>query len=158
MKKESEELLAKEYIDKVECCDECFCEMFCIKNGLRKGREPYSECYKNVLGNLREKENTRIKDSRLICANEMREFVLRQMRNDNIYCANDFLDVIDAQPTVDAISVVRCKDCKYGEPIYDLIGLAQDDFVYCKNTRCICKLNWFCADGERKDSEKDDKD
>lgn len=81
MKKESEELLAKEYIDKVKCCDECFCEMFCIENGLRKGREPHSECYKNVLGNLRQKENTRIK-------------------------ATDSC-VIDEQPTVDAVLVVH---------------------------------------------------
>ncbi len=155
MKKESEELLAKEYINKVKCCDECFCEMFCIENGLRKGRKPYSECYKNVLGNMQEKENTRIKDSeyneRLIYASEMREFVLRQMRNDNIYCANDFLDVIDEQPTVDAVHVVRCKDCihwrKYDKETM-CAAISSDPYE-----AWASEANDYCSLGERKDGE-----
>ena len=44
---------------------------------------------------------------------------------------------IDRAPTVDAVPVVRCKDCKYF-----------------KTRLCENKDNyddWFCADGERKD-------
>ena len=50
----------------------------------------------------------------------------------------------NATPTIDAVPVVRCKDCKYLE----CTDLAGD---------CICDINgehhdpdWFCADGERK--------
>lgn len=46
---------------------------------------------------------------------------------------------IDAMPTIDAVPVVRCKDCKYGTYYHGIygceVGLHDDDF--------------FCADGER---------
>ena len=29
----------------------------------------------------------------------------------------DTLEMLDAQPTVDAVQVVRCKDCKHGQPM-----------------------------------------
>lgn len=45
-------LLAKEYISKVECCDECFCEMFCIDHKTKKGRCPYDGCELNIVDKL----------------------------------------------------------------------------------------------------------
>ena len=42
-------------------------------------------------------------------------------------------------PTVDAVPVVRCKDCKYFET-----WLCQNEDSY---------DDWFCADGERKDGD-----
>lgn len=56
-------------------------------------------------------------------------------------------DVVQKQPTVDAVAVVRCKDCKY---------CYAEGFV---NVRNVCEKhydfgnvddNWFCADGERR--------
>ena len=47
---------------------------------------------------------------RLIDADEMRNGWIDGI-NEPIYCANDVLDDIDEQPTVDAVEVVRCKDC-----------------------------------------------
>ena len=47
--------------------------------------------------------------------------------------------VIDSQPTVDAVPVVRCRECKYGSgcPIIDAnIWMDDDD---------------FCSHGERKE-------
>ena len=52
-----------------------------------------------------------------------------------------FLDE-DISPTVDAVSVVRCKDCKHGEP-----G-ACGDGVDCDGV--WHDAEWFCADGERR--------
>ena len=57
---------------------------------------------------------------------------------------NDVLASIDCQPTVDAVPVVRCKECKNlgnndGYYFCNAIGLAFGD-----------KPNWFCADGERR--------
>ena len=57
---------------------------------------------------------------------------------------------IDSAPTVDAVPVVRCKDCKHC-------------FVDGDNVRFnVCELNhnrvqaddWFCADGERKGGDE----
>lgn len=54
---------------------------------------------------------------------------------------------VENAPTVDAVLVVRCKDCKHHEN--EEIGM-----VYCPNQiGGWVKENWFCADGERKDDE-----
>ena len=59
-------------------------------------------------------------------------------------------DLIDKSPTVDAVPVCRCKDCKHC-------------FVDGDNVRFnVCELNhnrvqaddWFCADGERKGGDE----
>ena len=56
---------------------------------------------------------------------------------------------IDWMPTVDAVPVVKCKDCKHGE----LVNSRQN--VWCKKhiPFGICTLDWFCADGERRNDE-----
>ena len=46
------------------------------------------------------------------------------------------LNKLDAVPTVDAVPVVRCKDCKYFKTRLCENEDNHDD--------------WFCADGERK--------
>ena len=44
-------------------------------------------------------------------------------------------------PTVDAVEVVRCKDCKHYKSITCSCG-------------CHCVSdNWYCADGERKEND-----
>lgn len=56
----------------------------------------------------------------------------------------DDIEIVNKQPTVDAVPVVRCKECKNlgnndGYYFCNAIGLAFGD-----------KPNWFCADGERR--------
>ena len=46
------------------------------------------------------------------------------------------LEWIDKAPTIDAVPVVRCKDCKYFKT-----RLCENEDSY---------DDWFCADGERK--------
>lgn len=70
------------------------------------------------------------------------------------------VETLEALPTVDAVEIVRCKDCKhrwvnehYGEKGYMKIkamcSLDTDDpFELGRNAY---DDNWFCADGERKD-------
>ena len=48
----------------------------------------------------------------------------------------DFADMISNAPTIDAVPVVRCKDCKYFKTLLCQNEDNHDD--------------WFCADGERK--------
>ena len=47
---------------------------------------------------------------------------------------------VDEAPTVDAASVVRCKDCKYYMTIY------------CPCDGCCISPDWYCADGKRRDN------
>ena len=54
-------------------------------------------------------------------------------------------DVADA-PTIDAVEVVRCKDCKHWG--YDVIF--QDG--WCRGLH-RGDPNWFCADGERREKD-----
>lgn len=44
-------------------------------------------------------------------------------------------------PTVDAVSVVQCKDCKYYMTIH------------CPCDGCCISPDWYCADGERRDND-----
>lgn len=62
---------------------------------------------------------------------------------------HDVIDLLKEQPTVDAVPVVRCKECKY---------CYAEGFV---NVRNVCEKHydfgnvdddWFCADGERDES------
>ena len=60
------------------------------------------------------------------------------------YSESDIGYMIRKRPTIDAVPVVRCKDCKYHED--EEIGM-----VYCPNALGgWVGENWFCADGERK--------
>ena len=94
------------------------------------------------------------KEKRLIDANAMREEWLENGENEYVYDTNAVLDSIDAQPTVDAVEVVRCKDCKHYELHY---------YVGCNKMENGCSNNkgiWtqtqpedFCSYGERKDKD-----
>ena len=63
------------------------------------------------------------------------------------YSESDIGYMIRKRPTIDAVPVVRCKDCKYHED--EEIGM-----VYCPNALGgWVGENWFCADGERKEGQ-----
>ena len=51
---------------------------------------------------------------------------------------------IDKMPTIDAVPVVRCKDCKHGK------GKIADR-VRCSIHSWWVPDSWYCSDGERKD-------
>lgn len=57
-------------------------------------------------------------------------------------------------PTVDAVEVVRCKDCKHFsafiKPVEDFDGLCDFDIGICGEV----DEDFFCQYGERKDGEK----
>ena len=56
------------------------------------------------------------------------------------YGLNHAIPIVRSQPTVHAVPVVRCEDCRY--------WLYGD---YCdKHGKGQEKADWFCADGERK--------
>lgn len=56
-------------------------------------------------------------------------------------------EILRAIPTVDAVPVVRCKDCKYAQNDYD--GFSTT--VGCNMLKCATGWHSFCSYGERKD-------
>ena len=67
----------------------------------------------------------------------------RTARNAEICGANKIIDRIKSAPTVDAVEVVRCRDCKY----YDGKWLCKISGVPCR------KPYDFCSYGTRKDGD-----
>lgn len=58
----------------------------------------------------------------------------------------DLLDALKEMPTIDAVEVVRCRDCKYWYP--NGIGICK---LHDIRPTPIIMDDWFCADGERRD-------
>lgn len=69
--------------------------------------------------------------------------------------------IIDNAPTIDAVQVIRCKDCRWWDK-------TDNGFGYCHAEKhCHISAHWeisifrtyrgdhFCADGEREDDEID---
>ena len=83
--------------------------------------------------------------ARLIDADTMRDDWLENGENEHVYDTNAVLDSIDSQPTVDAVEVVRCKDCKwvYRDP--------YSGCYYCHERQV--QSTHFCSYGERKDGD-----
>ena len=58
---------------------------------------------------------------------------------DNIVC------VINEMPTVDAVEVVRCKDCKYSEPC------KPHKKIWCPRIGRYLNADFYCAEGAKKE-------
>lgn len=62
----------------------------------------------------------------------------------------DDIEIVNKQPTVDAVQVVRCMDCKrWGCAIP--IEMKEDGYGYCGALCTNTHENEYCAWGERKD-------
>ena len=58
--------------------------------------------------------------------------------------ADGAISIVNSAQMVDAIEVIRCKDCKHkgGTHLYT-------DKIYCKRLSCYMEENDFCSYGER---------
>lgn len=67
------------------------------------------------------------------------------------YCAgwNGLLGLVEKAPTVDAVIVTRCKDCKHR--IYKNMGDEIGEIGDCGLFNCAMPNDGFCSHGERKD-------
>jgi hypothetical protein len=54
-------------------------------------------------------------------------------------------------PTIDAVPVVRCKDCKH----YNTIGCSKG-FGWCENIDRGTSDNFYCANGKQLNKESED--
>ena len=96
---------------------------------------------------------------RLIDANALKERAIRMVTVNSLgnkqhcYFKAVGTDEIDKAPTVDAVEVVRCRDCKHrgtDDCIFHIKGEPADEEL-------LRKLdNDFCSYGERKDSDWND--
>ena len=63
---------------------------------------------------------------------------------------------IEAAPTVDAVPVVRCRECKHWKPSGSKAGNSFSDMEYiggCEFTNYYRSESDFCSYGKRKDSD-----
>ncbi len=76
---------------------------------------------------------------------------------------NGVIESIRNAPTVDAVPVIRCKDCKYYEPYTEMFTNKPRGDGSCTRARMTqdglqeinCEDDEFCSYGERKDDEAD---
>lgn len=57
---------------------------------------------------------------------------------------HDVADDLRQMPTIDAVPVVRCKDCKHRDRY-------ECNHIRLGETKCGVTDDWYCADGERKE-------
>ena len=62
--------------------------------------------------------------------------------------ADEVARAVENAPTVDAVEVVRCKDCKF----WECDAIFPDGWCRGKHQG---NPNWFCADGERREKCRD---
>ena len=87
--------------------------------------------------------------ARLIDADELKEWFLRPYSNEETYSNIDICSRINSAPTVDAVEVVRCKDCRwFGEEDED------DGQCWCFFNNVPTLRQGFCYFGERRKDER----
>ena len=99
-------------------------------------------------------------EKRLIDANALKDmFDAREADDVELYggvriveCfpADDAKEMVDKMPTVDAVEVVRCKECANGyKSSASYTGMRCKKWG-CYDTDCDCRPDDFCSHGERR--------
>ena len=61
------------------------------------------------------------------------------------------LELLQTEPIVDAVQVVRCGECSHSE----VCKMDEGDVRYCHIFEMQTEDDYYCADGDRKDDGKD---
>lgn len=74
------------------------------------------------------------------------------------YCAgwNGLIGMIEKAPTIDAVPVVRCRECKHWKPSGSKAGNSISDMEYiggCEFSKYCRRESDFCSYGERKEGQ-----
>lgn len=86
------------------------------------------------------------------------KFVRRSNNSDfdDIPTWNDAVSLLGSTPTIDAVPVVRCRECKYWDTDWEPKGFDTDRPIhFCGINDIFPSGDWFCADGERKYGDED---
>lgn len=66
---------------------------------------------------------------------------------------NSAIEILQNASTVDAVPVVRCRECKWGRTVRE-----GSEYVWCGKPYAAPwsshVANWYCADGKRKEDTK----
>ena len=91
--------------------------------------------------------------SDLISRNALLEYIASMPVPDNeMYSFGRIIGAISLQPAVDAVPVVRCKDCLFWKPSGAEMGNTLEDMEPvggCKYVRFARKASDYCSFGER---------
>lgn len=104
-------------------------------------------------------------EKRLIDANALIEWIdMGHLRNplETCFSERDVVDMLESRPTVDAVYVVRCNNCKFADQYERTDGLTgyycmcdKNSFTYGQNWdrrfNPVKEPNDFCSYGERKE-------
>ena len=98
----------------------------------------------------------RLIDADELTTNVLTEDMMSDIWNDDVEACEDFLTLIEDAPTIDAVEVVRCKDCKYYKPS----AVASRNMCFRKDVdrTQVCydfQPGDFCSYGERRTDETD---
>lgn len=66
---------------------------------------------------------------------------------------DNMVNDIESAPTVDAVPVVHCKDCKWWKREENHVGENDDDFFCSFGQNKSYREDFYCADGERRTEE-----
>ena len=110
---------------------------------------------------VREKEKN---EKRLIYANELMDVIrqheyrlaTKQGSIDYGMFTLGIQQAVDEQPTIDAVPVVRCRECKHWKPSGSKAGNSFSDTEYiggCEFTKYFRRESDFCSYGERKEGD-----
>ena len=66
-------------------------------------------------------------------------------------CWQEIIDEIERLPAVDALQVVRCKECKHS--YFASNRVPEKQCLACEEHGIDVTDDWYCADGERRESE-----
>ena len=86
--------------------------------------------------------------SRLIDADELRQVLEVYSEKDSL--GHTPLQLCDAMPTIDAVEVTRCRDCKWYVPY----TMENKTYKMCRKAH-LGSDDFFCADGERKENRNE---
>lgn len=93
--------------------------------------------------------------ARLIDADALKKAIMAEPWKEQINAVRltvDYINIIiDEQPTVDAVPVVRCEDCKHAYLTYD--GEVKYCEIFDKEEAVYLPPSFFCAYGERRNNE-----
>jgi hypothetical protein len=101
-------------------------------------------------------------EKRLIDANELEQRLVSasEYRKKNMNCFGALVidEIIAVElanaPTVDAVEVVRCKDCMWFDTDDELADVFHKErHCFCTDVNTYVSENGFCSCGERKDND-----
>lgn len=90
---------------------------------------------------------------RLIDADALKEHIKKYTSVFTRYDWREICEMLNDAPTVDAVEVVRCKDCKHN--YYNMIPSGEEEHGCAKWIELPITADFYCAWGEREDGQTD---